>query len=287
MPGEATTTTTTTETDTAGDKAQGGTSTEHWSSSFTDAELKDFVSTKGFENAESLANSYRNLEKLRGVSEDKLMKLPQDATDKEAMASIYDKLGRPKDPKEYMLRPDLEEGKELPEHDAKFFEWAETTFHELGLNRSQAESLVKSFNDFAASSDSAAVEAQKLNFEKQDNELKKEWGQAYDQNTDVAKLAAKKFGLDTETVDKLEAVMGYGGVMKFMHKIGAGLGEHSFVEGSGGDGKFTNTPQQAQAKIASKKNDDDFMRRFAAGEAAATQEWKDLHAQAYPPPEEK
>lgn len=65
-----------------------------WTEGFSD-EMKGYMETKGFADAGALANSYQSLEKLRGVPEERLLSLPADMSDLEAMSPVYTKLGRP------------------------------------------------------------------------------------------------------------------------------------------------------------------------------------------------
>lgn len=244
-----------------------------WFDSFENKDLKGFVESKGFKNPEVLADSYKNLEKLLGVKE-KLVQLP-DEMNKENLGELYDKLGRPEKPEEYGIRPE-----NVEEKDAAFFDWAEKTFHDLGLSRTQAEELIESYNNFVGET-SKSMDAEAVqNLETQKAELQKEWGKEYTDKIAAAQTAAQKFGVNEETINQLEMVMGYKGVMDFMSRIGEGLGEHSFV--SGESSKFQgSTPEQAHSELNRLMKDSDFQRRFASGDAQARQKWNELNKQAF------
>ena len=86
-------------------------------------------------------------------------------------------------------------------------------------------------------------------------------------------------------IDAIEAKMGFAATIKFMHSLGAKLGEHGFVapnNAGGGGTQFAASAEAAKAKITQLRGDGDFMRRFAEGQAQALAEWKQLHQQAYP-----
>jgi hypothetical protein len=114
------------------------------------------------------------------------------------------------------------------------------------------------------------------------NKLKSEWGGAFDQNVNVAKRAAQEFGVDAATIDKMESAMGFSGVMKFFNTIGSKLGEHAFVDGSGGEGfNGAMTPNAAQSRIRQLQNDGDFVKKYIAGNVDARAEMERLHKMAY------
>ena len=61
-------------------------------------EMKGYVQNKGFKDPSAVVESYRNFEKLMGVPQDRMIKLPEKAEDKAAWDSIYNRLGRPEKP---------------------------------------------------------------------------------------------------------------------------------------------------------------------------------------------
>ena len=98
-----------------------------WFDSF-DADTKDYITQKGFGDAKSVVESYRNLEKLRGVPQDRLLKLP-DANaggDAPEWNEVYNKLGKPATPEGYGLQAKDPKG-------SPFTDWAKGTFHKLNL----------------------------------------------------------------------------------------------------------------------------------------------------------
>lgn len=241
-------------------------------------ELKDYVTTKGFKDPGSVVDSYRNLEKLRGVPHDRLLKLPE-ATDSPEWQDVYQKLGKPTTPEEYGL-------KSTDGGDPAFVDWAKGAFHELNLTKSQAEGLVQKFGEFANNRKVDAESADGEKYKQQEMDLKKEWGAAYHQNIANAQQAARSFDIPGEAIDALEKVMGFDGVMKFMNNLGSKVGEATFKTGDGpttfgGDGDIL-TPAQAKAKIASLKKDPTFTDKWRGGDAEAKARLSRLHKMAYP-----
>lgn len=245
---------------------------QDWTSSLSD-DLRGYVQNKGFKDPANILESYRNLEKFHGVPQERLLRLPEKEDDPE-WNGIYERLGRPKEAKEYQIKVPEKMG------DPKFAEWAKGTFHELGLSKKQAEKLAEKWNGYIGNTLAERDQQYQHDLAQQDKNLQSEWGQAYSQNVEIAKNAAAKFGIDAQTIDKLEQSMGFAGVMKFMHRIGAGLGEHNFV-GDNGKAPGVLTPEAARNEISRLMQDSDFAKRLSNDDAEAKQKWDRLHQQAY------
>lgn len=249
-----------------------------WLNGLSD-DARGFIQNKGFKGPSDLLDSYRGLEKLRGVPQERLLALPEKADDADAMGKIYDRLGRPAKPEEYKL-PEPKGAKA----DEKFMEWAKGTFHKLGLSSQQAANLTAEWNNFSESMMSGQTQAFQAELAKQEGQLKVEWGVDHDRNVAIAKKAAATFGISGEMIDQLESVMGFAGVMKHLHGIGSKLGEADFVDGGNGGGKNFGgmSANGAQARIKELTQDKGFMAKLMAQDTAAKDEWNKLHAAAYP-----
>lgn len=241
-------------------------------------DVKEYVSTKGFKDPASVLDSYRNLEKLHGVPKERLLKLPEKA-DAPEWKDVYSKLGVPENKDGYGLQS--QEG-----GDPKFVEWAKDTFHGLNLTKDQAVKLVEKFGEFAQGKDTTSKEQYKTQVDAQELNLKKEWGQAFDQNISNAQRAVQKFGVPKEAIDSLEKTMGFDGVMKFFNNIGSRIGEGNFVPSNAQNGSgFGNqllTPEQAKSQIEALKKDPDFSAKYVKGDVEARQRMTNLHQMANP-----
>lgn len=254
--------------------------TGQWFDGFDD-DSKGYVQNKGWNDPKDLLGSYRNLEKLTGAGPDKLLKLPS-GTDPAEMDAFYAKLGRPESPEGYKLPvPDGDDG--------AFAKTAAGWFHELGLTATQAEKLSAKWNEHigqqAQQAEAGRAEQYKANIEKENQALSGEWGAAYEQNISIAQTAAREFGFDGPTIDKLEEALGFAGLMKFMHNVGSKIGEASFIAGdsNGAAGRFgVMTPAQAQSQIKSLQNDAGFIKRYTSGDSEAKAQMEKLHKWAYP-----
>jgi hypothetical protein len=250
-------------------------SVSDWTTGLND-DLRGYVQNKGFKDPGAVVDSYRNIEKLMGVPQERLLKLPAKEDDP-GWSEVYDRLGRPKDPKEYKI--------EVPKgDDGKFAEWARGTFHELGISKNAGEKLVGKWNEYAQNAQKTHFETYSAQAEKEEGALKKEWGLAFEKHVSIAKQAVNSFGLDGESIEKLEGALGYGKLMKLLHNIGSKLGEGQFHSsgstGSGFNGALT--PDAARNKIQTLRGDADFVRRYANGEMSAKEEMERLHRMAYP-----
>jgi hypothetical protein len=243
-----------------------------WTTGFND-DLKGYVQNKGFKDPSVLADSYRNLEKLIGAPQDKILKLPADMKDQAAMAEIFNKLGRPGKPEDYKLN--------LPEGSGEEFgKWARGTFHELGLTASQAEALSTKWNELQAAQAQSQTGATEATFNQQREALKKEWGAAYEQNAKIVDKAAQALGVDAQTLDALKASMGVDKAMKFLHSIGTKVVEDAFVSGKDGNQFGAMTPEAARSRIAQLQSDPDFSSRYLRGGATERAEMDRLHQMA-------
>lgn len=240
-------------------------------------EFKGYVENKGFKDPSMIVDSYINLEKfVTGAPKERRLILPEKSDDPQ-WNEIYTKLGRPEKPDGYKIEVPKEGG------DENFAKWARETFHKSNLTAKQAEALAANWNTYATELQKQQVTSQQAKVQAENETLQKEWGAAFEQNTNVARDAVRKFGMDEATIDRLESALGYAGVMKFFHTLGSKIGEDAFISG---DSKPSFggalTPHAAQSRIAHLKADEGFTARFAAGDIDALDEMTQLHQMAYP-----
>lgn len=247
-----------------------------WTASLPE-DLRGYVGNKGFRSPDAVVESYRNLEKLVNVPEDRLLKLPE-GDDSEGWGKIYNKLGRPTDPKEYDL------GEAVT--DENFGEWYKETAHGLGLTQEQArqfvDKMVERGNELQAETTMDAQEQAK----ETERELRTEWGAAYDQNVALVDRAAEELGMTKEQLGGLRDSMGSAEAFRFLYGLAQKMGEDNFVDGgdgTGGKGSLgAMTPEAAKARIKDLGKDVEFVNRFQKGDVKAKEEWSKLHRWAYP-----
>lgn len=216
-----------------------------------------------------MVESYRNLEKLRGVPAERLLKLP-DTPDAPEWNDVYNKLGKPATPEGYGLKP-------KDPKDPAFTSWATETFHKLNLTASQGQELANKFNEMQEQIKAGEVAKYQQSLTEQTGKLQKEWGAAYPQNIAAAQRAARQFGVPGEAIDAMEKAIGFDGTMKFFNRLGTSMGEHSFEGGNGsGFGEQILTPEQAGAKIKALKADTVWTQAYLKGDVKAKAELEKL-----------
>lgn len=236
-----------------------------------------YVQNKGWNDPKQVLDGYRNLEKLLGADKaNNAVIIPKADADAKEWAAVYDRLGRPSSPDGYGLK--------FPEGGNKEAQQAFLSkMHELGITKSQAEGLFNDINSRALNDVNARKAEAQARFQQEDQAVRAEWGQAYQKHLAQAQAAAKGLGLDSPTIDKLSSALGHKNTLTLLQKIGATMGEDSFVSPGSNTG-FSNalTPGQAKAQIQSLMSDRDFTRQYMNGNSDARAKMEALHRYAYP-----
>ena len=261
-----------------GNPAPAGTSTPapqgNWFDSFPE-DVRGTVQTKGWASPLDAIQSYTNLEKFLGADKSgRGLVIPRDDATPDEWGQVYDKLGRPTSPDQYKIP--------APEGaPPEFVQAAAGKFHELGLNAKQAEGLAQWWNQqaetMAGSQQAQTAQAAELEMA----QLQQEWGKEFDSNIEAGRRAARQFGADEATLSKMEGALGTKGMLQFFAKIGKGMGEDSFVDGSGG-GKFGMSPEAARVRINQLKGDPAWSSKYLSGDADAKTELERLMRAGYP-----
>jgi len=211
-----------------------------WKVSLSD-DVKADKSLENIKDINALAKSYIHAQKM--VGSDKIP-VPNKFATEDDWNAVYEKLGRPKTADGYKF--DLPQDKQVDEVSLKEFS---SQAHKLGLLPSQAQGMVKFYNEITAKSlqdaDSKALTAR----ETSTKELKQEWGQAFDQKVSQAATLAKSVGatelLDTNLADGTK--LGDHPVMiKAFAELANKMGEDSIVQASG---PTYLTPNQIEKQI--------------------------------------
>lgn len=249
-----------------------------WTQGFNE-DLKGYVATKGFQGPDAVVDAYRNLEKMVGAPPERIIKMAEKIRDDAGNLTpeakqIFERLGAPKEAKDYQLEIPKEFG------DEKLTEQFKNLFHQEGVNKASAEKIVKTWNEYQANIAKLNKEAFEANFKNQDQSLRKDWGQAYEQNVNIAKEAVRTVGIDAKSIDALAAQIGHDKTMQLFHKLGAAVGEGKFIKGDSPNRIME--PSSAQYQIKELMKDRDFATRLDKGDMEARQRWDRLHQMAYP-----
>lgn len=238
-------------------------------------DVRGFVENKGWKDPSDAITGYINLEKYLGADKaGRGLVLPKDDAAPEEWGQVYDKLGRPKSADEYKLPvPDGDTG--------EFAKMAAGKFHELGLTSKQAESLANWYNEQSQAMAASQVNQMGVNAEQEMAKLQQEWGKEYDANIEAARRATRQFGLEAPTLEKIENAIGTKQMLQLFAKIGKGVGEDSFVDGSRAGG-LGMSPEAARVRISQLKGDREWAAKYLGGSADAKAEMERLMRAAYP-----
>lgn len=246
---------------------------QEWNAGFSD-DVKGYVQNKGWKNPQEVVESYRNFEKLQGVPQDRILKLPESADAPEFQA-VWERLGKPKEAKDYGLKVPEKGG------DPKLAEWAAEVFHKGNLTTKQAEAVMSAWNARQEQVAKQTMENQKIALSQATDRLKTEWGAAYDQKMNLAKAGVAALKLDAQTVDLIASIQGADVLFKRMAEIGAGIGESAFIAGRPApDG--TITPEQAKSELKTLMQDTAWRTRYLAGDSDAKKKMEHLQRMANP-----
>ena len=211
-----------------------------WKASLSD-EIRADKSLENIKDIEALAKSYVHAQKL--VGSDKIPVPNKFATEKDWDA-VYEKLGRPADATGYKY--DLPEDQSLDNEALNNFS---VQAHKLGLLPGQANGIVKFYNEMtAASIQEADLKATNAR-EASSTELKKEWGQAFDQKISQAANLAKSVGASELFNANLADGTKLGDhpvMIRAFAQLAAQMGEDSITQSSG---PAFQTPAQIEKEI--------------------------------------
>lgn len=241
--------------------AGAGGAAQTWLDKIEDVGLREFAVNKGYnkgtldEVAPNILRSYQHMEKIVGAEKaGKTLILPDFDSEesKPAVEEFYNRLGRPKEGKEYDLA--------LPKEgvDADFEKWARDNFHGVGLTARQASALGKAWNEFATNRMTAQAAEQTRIADENTAALKKEWGAAFDDKSAKVDAIAKNLGVTDEALAALKTAMGGAQAMKMFASIADKMGEHAFINGEGDKGGAL-TPAEAKVELQKLRHDKEWM----------------------------
>lgn len=247
-----------------------------WFDGFSDEE-KAFLSSKGWDKEDKgpgdVLKSYRNLERLRGVDADKLMRVP-DWSKPEEVAQYRARLGVPEAANGYKNHE-----VEIPTGVLNAEKIAEIS-HKAHLSQAQHEIVLNATGELmrelfeAEGQDLARKNALAM------EALKKEYGPSFSALEQSSKSAVAQLGISDEEQEALKISMGSDGALKFLGRIGKALAEPQRPNNSN-QAPFM-TSAVAKERIAMLMKDRAWMDAHANGDAEKRREWNELQRIAYP-----
>lgn len=152
-------------------------------------EIRGHSSLEHINDIGALAKSYVHAQQMVGA--DKIA-LPGKSATPDEWGEVYAKLGRPESPDAYEFAyNNLPEGAEM---DEGMVSWFKETAHKAGMNPQQAQMMLDAYNEMQFSdAENIGLEAQ-ARVEQVEAELRKEYGQAFDDRLSLANGVLAEFG---------------------------------------------------------------------------------------------
>lgn len=258
------------------------TTAKPWYDGKVDAEIIGHWDNKGWKKDDPAAvaieasKAARELQKHFGVPADQLLKLPKDATDEAGWKAVRERLGAPKEAKEYDFSSiKFVDGSDL---DPSFVDPLRAVLHKAGVPKDAAPEVLKTVVKYLGDAETSESAARTARLQTERAELDREWGSNKDFNRLTAMQGAKRaVGSDeaaAKMVDAMEAAIGYKATMEFFRKIGAGTSEDTFADFSKGASPVT--MNGAKARLEELRGDPEYVARYLKGMPKEVQEMNSL-----------
>ena len=216
----------------------GGDGSADWKSALP-TELRDNQTLGRYKSIADLANGYINLQ--RHYSGEKLVIPGKNASD-EDWKQVYEKLGVPKDPKDYNVK--FQDGVTI---DEKFAGSFKDLAHKAGILPKQAQALADWFgeqNKNAEGEYKAAIDASRA---KALQDLRTEWGEAYGKKLGMANAVFAELPENLQTTLKEVGLNNNVHVVRAMAEIAAKYKAEDQIKGPDGGGIAPrHTPESAK-----------------------------------------
>lgn len=254
-----------------------GSSGGDWRASLSD-DIRHDPSLASIQDVNGLAKGYVHAQRMVGA--DKVV-IPKEDASPDEFNEFYNRLGRPE--KYEISRPDLPQGLEYnTEMEGAMLQ----LMHESGLSQAQAQKLYSGYMEYIGKGHNDMSVGREAQIAEWDQEIRRDFGAAYDERVNAAQRAAAEFGGD-EFLGWLDET-GLGDhpmFIKMFSKIGMGIMEDS-ADTSGRGNSFTLTPDAARQEIARLQRDPNFMKQYndseTDGHNAAIEKMQALFGFAYP-----
>ena len=206
-------------------------------------DLRMEPSLRNFTDPAALAKSYVHAQRMIGA--DKIPLPGKSATD-EDWANVWARLGRPQSPSEYEIKF---ENQTLDDSELESFR---KSAFEAGLNNRQVERMAKFLEDTVTGANASRSEMAERAVYEAEQELRQEFGQAFDQRMTMAFNAAKQLLGDASLLDEVQLADGrmlgdHPQIVRMFVKLAEQIGEDQLL---GETSELIMTPQEATQRIA-------------------------------------
>lgn len=234
-----------------------------------------------YKSVDDLAAGFLSAQKLIGAKG--IIPPGRDATPEEVNA-FQVALGRPEKVEGYTLPTPKEVAGMADLSEPVRQEFAKVAF-EAGLSAKQASALYQKWATSAAQGTEQQQQQIQAEVESGTAVLKKDWGQAFDQNVKLTRDAIDQFG-GKEVMDALTATgaLRNPAIVKAFAKIGRALLDDD-VHGRGRSTAMESSPEESLAQIAAMRGDKAFVTLLRAGDTGAQAKWDKAFKAAYPEPD--
>jgi hypothetical protein len=240
-----------------GDKGGAGAAVADWREGL-DPSIREHPSLKDLKTPQDVAKSYVNVQHLIGKE-----KIPIPGKDTDPMDDIkgkdwnivYDRLGRPSDPKAYEI-PKVKSPEGFPAVAPERIDQFKTLAHKIGLLPHQVKALYAWQHGEAINMHQQGTQAREQSMQQSETALRKEYGKAYDANISGAKGVITKFG-GKEVFAALES-SGLGNdphMIKFFVNLSKQFGEDGKVFNGEAQRGSILSPDEAKVEIDKIKSD--------------------------------
>lgn len=239
---------------------------------------KTYLAAKGWDKdgkgPEDILKSYRNIERLRGVDADKLVKLP-DWSKPESVAEYRAAIGVPAEVTGYQADPAVvAEGLVDPAMAADFS-------LEMGLTQAQHDVFMRRASAMFRAATQEQAEERGRREAVALGELAKQWGTKAPEYNQAAANAITAVGVtDAELAALNASELGQAGTRALLARFGVKMGEHTRPAENGG-GLNMPTVDSAKAELVALKSDQAFLAKLGAGDRESLAKLDQLQKIAY------
>lgn len=204
--------------DTSGN--EGGNFYDSWGLSQEDI---GYIQSSNYTDASAVVKALRDTKAYVGMDKNDLIKIPKADKDGNVdYSELWTRLGRPENAEGYGL-PDTDFAKSIA-----------PKLHELGITKTQADSLVSFLNEYEQTAGKATKESEREANLKAEEALKKEWGADFEVKSEAVgefiRKTAAELNFTAEDFDNLQKSMGYDKAMKLFYAF---AGDNSIKDLSG------------------------------------------------------
>jgi len=253
-----------------------------WYQGVVDADVLGGWQNKGYDLSDPVkvaveaGKAARELERMVGVPKDQLLRLPANANDPTAWRPVYERLGAPKEAKDYdFANVKYTDGSEL---EPALIDGLRQAFHARGVSKEAAVDIAKAVVKVAETENANTATELEVKRNSEVARLDQLWGQKKNENMLTAMNGARRAGFTPEQVKAMEGAVGIDVVGEFFRKLGAATNEDTFVDGAKTSGSPA-TAEAAKSRLNDLKSDADWTKRYLAGSAKEVREFKNLMAQ--------